>query len=77
MSDSSVTSWAVHGISQARILEWVAISFSRGSSQSKNRTAPATSPALQVRFFTAEPVKNYLLELFTLIAMYINFYTSQ
>ena len=36
MSDS-VTSWtpgsAVHGILQARIVEWVVISFSRGSSQ--------------------------------------------
>ena len=29
---------SVHGILQARILEWVAISFSRGSSQPKDRT---------------------------------------
>ena len=29
---------SVHGISQARILEWVAISFSRGSSQPKDWT---------------------------------------
>ena len=29
---------SVHGISQARILEWVAISFSRASSQPRNRT---------------------------------------
>ena len=28
----------VHGISQARILEWAAISFSRGSAQSRDRT---------------------------------------
>ena len=28
----------VHGISQARILEWVAISFSRGYSQSQDQT---------------------------------------
>ena len=28
----------VHGILQARILEWVAISFSRGSSQPRDRT---------------------------------------
>ena len=34
----------VHGISQARMLEWVAISFSRGSSQPRDRT---WSPALQ------------------------------
>ena len=30
--DPSQTSSSVHGILQARILEWVAISFSRGSS---------------------------------------------
>ena len=29
---------SVHGILQARILEWVAIPFSRGPSQSRNRT---------------------------------------
>ena len=27
----------IYGISQAKILEWVAISFSRGSSQPRNR----------------------------------------
>ena len=29
---------SVHGISQARILEWVAISFSRGSSGPRDQT---------------------------------------
>ena len=29
---------SLHGTSQARILEWVVISFSRGSSQSRDRT---------------------------------------
>ena len=29
---------SIHGILQARILEWVAISFSRGSSQPRNQT---------------------------------------
>ena len=29
---------SVHGILQARILEWVAISFSNGSSQTRGRT---------------------------------------
>ena len=39
-----VTPWAimpgssVHGVFQARILEWVAISFSRGSSQPRDQT---------------------------------------
>ena len=35
--DCSVPGFSVHGISQARILEWVAISFSRGSSQPSDR----------------------------------------
>ena len=30
--------YTVHGILQARILEWVDFSFSRGSSQSRDRT---------------------------------------
>ena len=40
----------VHGILQARILEWVAFPFSRGSSQPRDRTqvSPITG-----RFFTS------------------------
>ena len=34
--DYSLPGSSVHGILQARILEWVAISFSRGSSQPRN-----------------------------------------
>ena len=36
--DYNLPGSSVHGISQARILEWVAIPFSRGSSQIRNRT---------------------------------------
>ena len=36
--DCSTPGFSAHGIPQARILEWVAISFSRGSSQSRDRT---------------------------------------
>ena len=35
--DCSPPGFSVHGISQARILEWVAMSFSRGSSQPRDR----------------------------------------
>ena len=49
--DCSLPGSSVHGISQVRILEWVAISFSRRSSQLRNRT---TSPALQVDSFTTK-----------------------
>ena len=36
--DCSLSGSSVHGIFQARVLEWIAISFSRGSSQPRNRT---------------------------------------
>ena len=36
--DCSLPEFSVYGIFQARVLEWVAISFSRESSQSRNRT---------------------------------------
>ena len=42
--DYSPPGSSVHEISQARILEWVAISFSRGPPQSKDKTQ---SPELQ------------------------------
>ena len=36
--DCSLPDSSVHGILQARILEWVAISSSKGSSQPRDRT---------------------------------------
>ena len=47
---------SVHGILQARILEWIALSFSRGSSQARDQTHIAcVSPASAGRFLTTEP----------------------
>ena len=43
----------VHGILQARILEWVVVLASRGSSQPRDRTQVSyASPALAGGFFT-------------------------
>ena len=36
--DCSLSGSFVHGIFQARVLEWIATAFSRGSSQPRNRT---------------------------------------
>ena len=41
-----------HGILQARVLEWVAFPFSRGSSQPRDQTR---SPTLQADSLPAEP----------------------
>ena len=38
---------SVHGILQARILEWAAVPFSMGSSQPRDRTHIPAAPALQ------------------------------
>ena len=43
---------SMHGISQARILEWVTIFSSRGSSQPQGRTASRASAG---GFFITEP----------------------
>ena len=53
--DCSPPGSSVHGILQARILEWVAISFSRGSPPPRNRIHVSWSPALAGEFFTTEP----------------------
>ena len=47
--DCSLPGSSIHGISQARILQWVAISFSRGSSQPRDQTRVS---CIVGRFFT-------------------------
>ena len=46
---------SVHGTSQARILEWIATSFSRGSSSPGIQPTSLVSPPLAGRFFTTVP----------------------
>ena len=45
---------SAHGIFQAKVLEWVAISFSRGFSQPRIDPVFLVSPALAGEFFTDE-----------------------
>ena len=48
---------SVHGILQARILEWVAVPCSRGSSQDGDQSCISCSSWSAGGFFTAEPLK--------------------
>ena len=50
--DCSLPGSSVHGIFQARIQEWVVISYSRGSFPTRIEPASLASPALADRFFT-------------------------
>ena len=58
--DSSPPGSSVCGILQARILEWVAISFSRDSSQPRDRTQV---PCVAGRFFTIWATRGAQLEI--------------
>ena len=49
--DCSLPGSSVHGILQARILEWVAISFFRGSSQPRYRTCISCDSCILSTFF--------------------------
>ena len=54
--DCSLPGSSVHGIMPARILKWVAISFSKGSSQHRGiEPMSPEAPALAGGFLTTEP----------------------
>ena len=55
--DCSPPGSSVHGVSQARILEWIGISFSRGSSKPRSPTSQADS-------LPSEPPGTQLMGLF-------------
>ena len=55
--DCSPPDSSVHGTSQERTLEWVAMPSSRGSSQPTDWTASFMSPALAGRFFTTRATR--------------------
>ena len=61
LCDPKDCSWpdsSVHGIFQARILEWVAISYSRGYSQPRDRTHTDQKPNSSL---SAVPIDHFLL----------------
>ena len=57
----SPPAFSVHGILQARLLEWVAISYSWGSFQPRDQTESLTSSALVGRFSTTSTTREALV----------------
>ena len=55
LTDCSPPGSFVHGVLQARILGWVAISFSRGASGPRDQIKSLASPALARGFVTTPP----------------------
>ena len=62
--DCSPPGSSVHGILQARILEWVAVSFSKDLPNPVIETMSFVSPALASRFFTNHLGNPFLYKLF-------------
>ena len=56
--DCSPPRSSVHGILQARILEWIAISSLRGSSQPRDQTHVSCISCVAGGFFTTEALRN-------------------
>ena len=57
------TRLSVYGILQARILGWIAMPSSRGSSQTRDRTGVSWSPTLKGRFFTTSTTCSQLFKI--------------
>ena len=55
---------SVHGILQARILEWVSMSFSRGSSQPRNQTRVSHIAGRRFILWATREAHKFLLHLF-------------
>ena len=69
--DCSLSGSSVHGIFQARVLEWITISFSRGSSWPRNQTPVS---CITGRRFTiwAKAFSKYLLPIYSLLLCFLN-----
>ena len=72
---------SVHGILQARILEWAAIPFSRGSSWPRDRTPISCGSCIAGGFFTTEPLgrqahNSFFFFLFALCLIVCSFYND-
>ena len=76
--DHSQPGSCVHGILQARILEWVAMPSSRGSSQPKGWSHISQFPALAGGFFTTSTIQevHIIMEYYSII-YYSNIYVME
>ena len=60
--DCSLPGSSLHGILQARVLEWVAISFSRGSSRPRDRTRVSCIPGRRFNLWAPREARVFLTQ---------------
>ena len=59
--DCSLPGFSIHGILQARILEWVAISFSKESSRPREQTQVSRIPGRRFNLWATRSNETYLM----------------
>ena len=59
--DCSLPGSSLHGILQARVLEWVAISFSRGSSWPRDQTQVSRIPGKRFNLWATREAHQYII----------------
>ena len=75
--DCSLPVSSLHGVPQARILEWLAVSYSGGLPDPGIETMSLASPSLAGRFFTtATPGKLHVVYILPQFLKYIKIFSS-
>ena len=72
--DCSPPGSSVHGILQARILEWVAISFSRGSSQPRDQTQVSCIAGRRFNFWATREALCIYVSIYIYKCIYLHMY---
>ena len=68
--DCSLPGSSLHGILQARVLEWIAISFSRGSPQPRDRTHVSRIAGRRFNFWDTRKALVFPILLFSSISLH-------
>ena len=72
--DCSPPGSSIHGILQARILEWVAISFSRGSSQPRDQTQVSCIAGRRFNFWATREALCIYVSIYIYKCIYLHMY---
>ena len=73
-TDYSLPGSSIRGIFQARILEWVAISFSRGSSQPRDWTPVSCIAGRLLTLWATRDISKYIFICFKLFRLFTPFW---
>ena len=71
--DCSLSGSSIHGVFQARVLEWIAISFSRGSSRPRNRAWVSHTAGRHLTVWATIPPTTWTVVALILLSAWIQY----